>query len=51
MVDIDQEVDQAIEKEEDRDKKGREGHGSKWKTESLDTFREEGSCLRLSARV
>jgi hypothetical protein len=51
MVDIDQEVDQAIEEEEDRDKKGRESPGSEWKTKSLDTFREENSCLSTLMRA
>ncbi len=64
MVDIDQEVNQAGEEEEDRCmEKGREGLDSNWKTESLDTFCEEGShpstlvgrvptlgCLEISAR-
>ena len=44
MVDIDQKVDQAGKEEEDRDmENGREGLDSKWKTKSLDAFREEGS--------
>jgi len=43
MVDVDQEVDHASKEEGDGDvKKGREGLDSSWKTETLDTFGEEG---------
>jgi hypothetical protein len=43
MVDIDQKVNQTSKEEEDGDmEKGWKGIDSNWKTESLDTFREEG---------
>ena len=44
MVDIDQKVDQAGKKEEDRNmENGREGLDGNRKTESLDALRKEGS--------